>query len=181
EILQKIDALMQQEQQMIMMTGQQATPEDVQNRRMALVQSAMEAAKKKAIKQAKISEQKIEEFLREGKFYHSLAGFLVDLPIFPFAVIKGPFVRIIPEIKWPPGGGRPIVQQMPKMFWQRVSPFDIWWTPGVADIAAANVIEKSRLTRAEINDLLDLPGFSPQEVRAVLEEYGRGGLYDNWD
>ena len=62
-----------------------------------------------------------------------------------------------------------------------MSPFDIWWTPGVADIANANVIEKSRLTRAELNDLLDLPGFDQDEVRAVLEEYGRGGLYDNWD
>ena len=67
------------------------------------------------------------------------------------------------------------------MVWARVSPFDLWWTPGVSDIANANVIEKSRLTRAELNDLLDLPGFNQDEVRAVLEEYGRGGLYDNWD
>src|SRR4029077_12445254 len=63
----------------------------------------------------------------------------------------------------------------------RISPFDVWWTPGVADIANANIIEKSQLTRAELNDLLDLPGFNQDEVRAVLEEYGRGGLYDNWD
>jgi hypothetical protein len=43
------------------------------------------------------------------------------------------------------------------------------------------VIEKSRLTRAELNDCLDLPGFDHDEVRAVLDEYGRGGLHDNWD
>jgi hypothetical protein len=182
EIIQKIDAMMAQEQQMVMQTiGQQPTPEEVQTRRLALMQSASEAAKKKAIKQAKLSEERIEEFLREGMFYHALAEFLVDLPIFPFAVLKGPMVKIVPEIKWPPGGGQPTVEQTPKMFWSRISPFDIWWTPGVADIANANVIEKSRLTRAEINDLLDLPGFNQDEVRAVLEEYGRGGLYDNWD
>ena len=51
----------------------------------------------------------------------------------------------------------------------------------MGDIAYANVIEKSRLTRAEVNDLLDLQGFNQDEVRAVLDEYGRGGLYDNWD
>lgn len=181
-IVQKIDALMAQEQQMVMQTtGQQPMPEDVQTRRAALMESAAEAAKKKAVKQAKISEERIEEFLREGMFYHALAEFIVDLPIFPFACLKGPMVKIVPEIKWPPGGGKPIIEQTPKMFWSRISPFDVWWTPGVADIAHANVIEKSRLTRAEINDLLDLPGFNQDEVRAVLEEYGRGGLYDNWD
>jgi hypothetical protein len=182
EIIQKIDALMAQEQQMVMQTtGQQPTPEEVQTRRTALMESAAEAAKKKAVKQAKISEERIEEFLREGMFYHALAEFIVDLPIFPFACLKGPMVKIVPEIKWSPGGGQPTIVQTPKMFWSRISPFDLWWTPGVADIANANVIEKSRLTRAEINDLLDLPGFNQDEVRAVLEEYGRGGLYDNWD
>jgi hypothetical protein len=182
EILQKIDALMGQEQQMVaQVTGQPPPQEDIQNRRAALIESAREAARKKAVKQAAIAEQKVEEFLREGGFYHALAEFLVDVAIFPFAVIKGPMVRIVPEITWPPGGGKPVVQQMPKMFWQRVSPFDIWFTPGVGDIASANVIEKSRLTRAELNDLLDLPSFNQAEVRAVLEEYGRGGLYDNWD
>src|SRR4029077_16895373 len=64
EIVQKIDALMAQEQQMVMQTtGQQPTPEDVQTRRSALMESASEAAKKKAVKQAKTSEERIEEFL----------------------------------------------------------------------------------------------------------------------
>jgi hypothetical protein len=57
----------------------------------------------------------------------------------------------------------------------------LWWTPGVADIANAQVIEKSRLSRHELNDCLDLPGFNHDEVYKVLQEYGRGGLYDAWD
>jgi hypothetical protein len=32
-----------------------------------------------------------------------------------------------------------------------------------------------------LNDLLDLPGYNTDEVRAVLDEYGRGGLADDWD
>jgi len=44
-----------------------------------------------------------------------------------------------------------------------------------------NTIEKLRVTRAELNDLLDLPGYNVSEIRAVLDEYGAGGLYDNWD
>jgi hypothetical protein len=180
EILQKIDQLMQQEQQMVQQATGQVPPEDAaRTRKMALMESAQEAARKLAERQAQISEDKIEELLRNGMFYHALAEFLVDLPIFPFAVLKGPTVKIIPEIQWV--GGKPTVKQIPTMMWDRVSPFDIWFTPGVADIANANVIEKSSLTRAEINDMLDLPGFDQDEVRAVLTDYGRGGLYDNWD
>jgi hypothetical protein len=182
DIIQKIVSLLAQEDQMVQQTTGQAPPPDAaRDRRTALLESAEEAAKKKAAGQAKTSEDKIEEFLREGMFYHALAEFIVDLPIFPFACVKGPVVKIIPQVVWPPGGGRPTVNQIPKMMWTRVSPFDLWWTPGVADISSANVIEKSRLTRAEINDLLDLPGYDQDEVRAVLTEYGRGGLYDNWD
>ena len=153
----------------------------MQARKTALLESASDAAKKKAAQQARDSEDKIEDMLRDGGFYHALAEFLVDLPIFPFAVLKGPVVKVIPEVTWPPNGGQPTVNQSPKLTWNRVSPFDIWFTPGVADIENANVIEKLRVTRAELNDLLDLPGYNQDEIRAVLDEYGRGGLYDNWD
>jgi hypothetical protein len=182
EILQSINQLLQQESQQVQQAmGHPPQASDVFQRRMALLQSAEDAAKKKANQQARASEDKIEDILRDGGFYHSLAEFLVDLPIFPFAVIKGPVVKVIPTVTWPPGGGQPTVQQKPKLTWNRVSPFDIWFTPGVADIENANVIEKLRVTRAELNDLLDLPGYNQDEIRAVLDEYGRGGLYDNWD
>src|SRR5215472_766375 len=182
DIQQKIHDLMLHEQQMVAQTlGQTPTGEDIEKRRRALLEAARLVAKKKAADQAQVSEDKVEEILREGGFYHALAEFLVDISIFPFACIKGPVVKILPEVIWPPGGGRPTVQQRPVLTWQRISPFDLWWTPGVSDIANAAIIEKSRLTRAELNDLLDLPGFDQNAVRAVLEEYGRGGLYDNWD
>jgi hypothetical protein len=180
DILQKIEALLEHEQQMVQQTTGQPPPEDAaRTRKMALMDSAQEAAKKTATQQAKQSEDKIEEYLREGLFYHALAEFLVDLPIFPFACIKGPTVKIVPDITWQ--NGKPTVQQIPKLMWGRVSPFDLWWTPGVSNIVNANVIEKSGLTRAELNDCLDLPGFNHDEIRAVLQEHGRGGLYDNWD
>ena len=182
-ILQNIDKLMQAEAQQVAQNqqGQPPDPSDTAERKRALLESAKEAAKKKATEQARDSEDKIEGLLREGGFYHALAEFLVDLPIFPFACLKGPVVKVIPTVVWPPNGGQPTVVQQPKLTWNRVSPFDLWFTPGVADIENANVIEKLRITRAELNDLLDLPGYNQDEIKAVLDEYGRGGLYDNWD
>ena len=180
--MQAIEQLLVAERQQIQQTqGKPPNQQDEWQRREALIESAEDAAKKKATEQARISEDKVEDILREGGFYHAFAEFLVDLPIFPFGVIKGPVVKVIPTVTWPQGGGQPTVVQTPKLTWNRVSPFDIWWTPGVADIENANVIEKLRVTRAELNDLLDLPGYNQDEIRAVLDEFGRGGLYDNWD
>lgn len=188
EISQSIDQLIQSETQMVAQTmGQPPSASDLQKRKQALMESAMDAAKKKSSDQARDSEDKIDEILREGGFYHSLAEFLVDLPIFPFACIKGPVVRVIPKVMWPQDnsgqsqGGQPSVSMQPTLTWERVSPFDLWWTSGVASIENANIIEKKQITRGELNELIDLPGYNSDEIRAVLDEYGRGGLYDNWD
>ena len=182
EILQAIDQLMQGEGQQVQQTqGKPPNPTDIQKRKMALMESAADAAKAKAVKQARDSGDKVEDILREGGFYTALSDFIIDLPKFPFACLCGPEVKVIPTVQWPPGGGPPTVVQQPKLVWRRVNPFDLWWTPGVADIANADIIEKLRITRAELNDLLDLPGYNQDEIRAVLDEYGRGGLYDNWD
>lgn len=181
-IVQSIAQLIQQEGQQVAQTlGRPPSGSDLEQRKQALMESAEDAAKKKAAKQARVSEDKLEDILREGGFYHALAEAIVDLPIFPFSVIKGPVVKVVPVVTWPPGGGQPSIQHKPRLTWNRVSPFDLWFTPGVADIENAEVIEKQRVTRAELNDLLDLPGYDTDEIRAVLDEYGRGGLYDGWD
>jgi hypothetical protein len=180
-IQQSIHQLIEAELNTLQQAGQPADINSIRDRTLQLMEAAREAAKKRAAQQAGISEDKIDELLTEGNFYKALAEFLVDVPLFPFACIKGPIVRIVPSVKWGNGGGKPTIQQKPKLFWQRVSPFDLYFTPGVSDIEDAEVIERTRVTRADLNDLLDLPGYNVDEVRAVLDEYGRGGLYDNWD
>jgi hypothetical protein len=209
-------------------------PSKLRERYNDLMEAARDQAKRKAADQAKVASDKIQEKLSQGGFYTALAEFLVDLPLFPYAVMKGPVVRIKTQVKWTrdklpwtgqPGalgsmgggaiGGQPgalpspsnnnqppdmgysgsnsqpqsqgtalaraEIVDVPILCWERVSPFDIYWTPGVSDIADANIVQRSRVTRADINDMLDLPGFITEEVRAVLDEYGRGGIVDNWD
>jgi hypothetical protein len=162
-------------------TGQPPPADSETNRRLLLMQAAMDKAKKTACDQAKLSEDKIEDILRQGGFYTAMAEFLVQLCIFPYSCICGPEVKILPELQWPDGGGPPTVNRIPKLTWRSPSPFDLWWTPGVSDIAQAEIVEKIRMTRAELNDLLDLPGYDQQAIREVLQHYGQGGYYDNWD
>lgn len=178
-IAAQISQFVQAEIGQVQASGGNVGVEMIRDRVNQLMEGAREAAKKKAKQQAQIAEDKVDELLEQGGFYKALAEFLVDLPIFPFACIKGPIVKIVPSVVWE--NGQPVVQQKPRLFWTRVSPFDLWWTPGASDIEDAEVIEKNRLSRGDLNDLLDLPGYNHDEIRAVLDEYGSGGIADNWD
>jgi hypothetical protein len=179
EIMDQIQKLVEIEAMSAQQAGMPPDPGKIRDRLMALVDSARMAAKKQAAKRTSIAEDRIEEMLQEGGFYRAFAEFLVDLPLFPFACIKGPVVRIKPTVVWE--NGQPISKQTPRMTWYRVSPFDLYWTPGVNDIEDAAIIERQRLTRADLNDLLDLPGYNHNAILEILDEYGRGGLDDNWD
>jgi len=179
EIAQAVTQLVQSEAQSMSVMGQPPDIAKIRDRTMQLMEAARQAAKKKAEKGAQIAEDKLDEILKEGGFYKALAEFLVDLPLFPFAVIKGPVVRIMPVVTWESNQAK--IQQIPRLTWTRVSPFDVWWTPGVSDIEDASVIERTRLTRADLNDLLDLPGYDQDAIRSVLDLYGRGGLNDSVD
>lgn len=179
EVVRSIQTLVEAELRGLGEMGQPPDPTKIRDRTEQLLMAAREASKRRAGKQAQVAQDKIQEILVKGGFYKAMAEFIQDLPLFPFAVMKGAVVRIEPKVTWE--GNAAVVREDPLLFWQRVSPFDLWWTPGAADIASADVIERTRLTRADLNDLLDLPGYNTENVRTVLDEYGAGGLSDNWD
>jgi hypothetical protein len=179
DILKSVNDLVQVEMQSMSAQGQPPDIDTIRDRTMQLVEAARQAGKKKGATQANIAEDKLDGILKEGGFYKALSEFITDLPLFPFAAMKGPVVRILPVVTWE--GNAASIKQMPKLTWTRVSPFDLWWTPGVSDIEDAAVIERTRLTRADLNDLLDLPGYNTEAIREVLDLYGRGGLNDEID
>lgn len=179
EVVANIQQLVQAEMQTLLQAGQPPDPAAIRDRTTQLMDAARHASRKRAETRAQLVEDKIDEILEDGSFYRALAEFLVDLPLFPFACLKGPTVKVVPSVKWE--NGKPTQQQTPRLVWQRISPFDVWWTPGAADIEDAEVVERVRLTRSDLNDALDLPGYNTAAVRAVLDEHGRGGLNDNLD
>jgi hypothetical protein len=60
------------------------------------------------------------------------------------------------------------------MFWERVNPFDLYWSPGASNLADAATLERKRYPRADLNDLIDLPGYNQAAVRGALEDYADG-------
>ena len=167
EMMQKIDALLQHEQQMVMQTtGQHAARRmRCSKRRTALHEVGRGGGQEEGGQAGQdVAEDRIEEFLREGMFYHALAEFMVDLPIFPFACIKGPMVKIVPEIKWPPGGGQPTVQQMPE---------DVLG-PGVAVRHLVDARRRRHRQRQRDREVTADPGGAERPARPAGIQPGRG-------
>lgn len=61
-----------------------------------------------------------------------------------------------------------------------VSPFNFYPTKGMIDINDGDVIEIHELTKQSITDLLGVPGYSEEEVRAVISELEDGSLRPKW-
>lgn len=86
---------------------------------------------------------------------------------------------MVMDVKWV--GQQAVRIKRPKLWWENISPFDIWWSPGVSNIEDAQLIHRLRVTRTDLNDLIGLPGYNTDNIRAVLELYGTQGLTENWD
>jgi hypothetical protein len=172
EIRQNIMQLIQSEAGNLAQSGAPVTDDQLHTRYFSLMHAAQAAARRNATLQADAASDKVEDILVAGGFYEALNEFLIDLPLFPFAVIKGPTVRMVPKLAWIQG--KPSLQNRPQMFWERVNPFDVYWTPGANNIADAEIIERKRLTRADLNDLLGLPGYNEDAIRLALADYANG-------
>jgi len=156
--------------------GMPPDPGMVRDRTRMLTESAKRAGLKKARIEAEKAFRKLDDILVEGGFYSALGEGLTDISLFPFMCIKGPVVRMEPKVTWVQG--RAQVTSKPKMRWYRVSPYDVWWTPGCSNIADAAVCERSRLTRSDLNDLIGVPGYDEAAIREVLRWYGQSGYVE---
>ena len=159
--------------------GIEVAPQMIEDRVSGLRKAAERAAKKNAVDEADRASERLDDMLTEGGFYQALAEFLIDLPIFPYAVIKGPVVRKKEQTKWV--DGKPIRESIPKMYFDRVSPFDLYWSPGASHVRQADFVERIQLSRAELAACKGLPGYNEAAINEVLERSYMDGLHEWWD
>lgn len=177
-VADKVQALVGAESQALAAAGQPVDEAELARRAQELMTLAQEAAVRQAYKMAQRNRSALDDYLVEGGFYEALRELLVDLPIFPYAAIKGPVVRMVEDVRWQ--GGQAMIDRRPRLEWERVSPFDIYMTPGVHSAAQADFIHRQRITHAELSALLDVPGYDQDAVRGALAAYYTG-LHDWMD
>ena len=134
-----------------------------------------------AVKKAERMEQKMEDQLVEGGFLQAVNEFIDDVTTFPTAFIAGPVIRRKPRLRWSSdpmsGATSPVFEEDLVEEWERVSPFDIYPHPAMTNINdPLPLIRRHRLSRSQLTELLGVEGYDDGAIRAVLDEYGKGGL-----
>ncbi len=160
------------------MTGQPMPDQQV----IALMGSTRDLVMNKVREQARVMaermENKMEDQLAEGGLIHALNQFIDDIVTYPAAIIKGPVVRNKVTLEWKQTRGefKPTLKKKPVLEWERVSPFDIFPSAEAESVDDGYLIQKHRLSRGELWELIGVKNYDEAAIRLVLEEYGNGGL-----
>lgn len=163
--------------------GVPMTDIEIQQLQQALMDAATNEMKEQAEKAADRMADKMEEQLQLGGFADAIDQFIDDVVTFPCGIIKGPIMRKKPVLTWGPdperpGGFLPQITQSIKMEWERVSPFDIYPSPSATEIDNGTLIERHRLSRQDLNELIGVDGYDDASIKMVLAQYAMGGLHE---
>jgi hypothetical protein len=126
-------------------------------------------------------ENKMEDQMVEGGFNLAFSAFISDLVTYPAAHFKAPVLRKEQKLKWVDKGGTwvPEVSVSTTPQFERMDPFRCYPAPGALTPQDGYFIHHITYAREDLYNLIGLPGFKEPAIRAVLEQYGKGGL-TNW-
>lgn len=137
------------------------------------------AVREFAAMEAERAEKEVEDVMVEGGWLEALDEFLDDLTVFKTAIMKGPVLRNVNELKWvsgPNGATAPQVQMVKKLQYERVDPFMIYPAPWAKSVHDSFLFERHKLSRGDLSALIGIDGYSEDAIRAVLDQHGTGGL-----
>lgn len=180
----EVTAIMQAVQQEVMqyeMMGQPVSVADIRQRLLDAKQGLENQVLETARIYAERAEHKIEDMLVEGGFQHALDQFIDDLMCFKTAFIKGPIVRNKRQLSWtqgPDGKFVPTPVSEQKVEWERVDPFNMYPAPWSRSVNDGFLIERHKLSRGDLNELIGVDGYNDDAIKAVLDEHGKNGLHE---
>ena len=143
--------------------------------------AALEQVRDQARSMAHRMECKMEDQLNDGGWLQAIDAFIDDITTFPSAIIKGPVVKNKPVMTWSKdatGQNTPVVKTQLTLEFERVDPFMCFPSPGATTMDDGYFIEKHRLTRQSLLELIGVDGYDTASIRMCIEEFGVGGLTD---
>ncbi|MEO2054746.1 MAG: hypothetical protein ABGX83_05545 [Nitrospira sp.] len=166
-----------------MASGELPDPAEVADEIHARSNQIQEAIEDGLMDRAKDAAEKmstrISDILVEGGWEEAFMQVVDDIITFPAGIIKSPVFMRRNVRKWVrdnTGQYSPKEEKKIVMDFQRVSPFDGYPEPDTSTINEGYFIERHRLTRKQLNELIGVPGYNDAAIYAVLEEYGQGGI-----
>ncbi len=119
---------------------------------------------------AEREKKRINDQFVEGGFYEALDECLLDLALFPCAIIKS----CVPRKKKVFSKNREVVEKIVPTY-NRVSPFDIFPSPSVSDFSDW-VIEILHLTPQDLLNLRGIEGYDDANIEYIVGLYGDTGF-----
>ena len=159
---------------MVQATGQAPTSEDIKQIKEIVEQDYRMKRLREAQNRADRMEDKINDQFAEGGWADAFNDFITDLVTFPAAFIKGPIVRRRRLLSWvrDPMTGQTTAQadEILSPEYERVDPFYVYPEPGINNPQDGYLFEYHPLTRTDLADLIGVPGYDEDAVRAALQE-----------
>ena len=161
------------------LAGMPMSVEDVRQRLVDAKSAVEQRIMEQARTEAERAEAAIEDALVEGNYLDALDQFVDDLTTFKTAFLKGPVVRRSNDLQWvqqPNGSFTAEVTSKLKVEYERVDPFMIYPAPWAKNCHDAPLIERHKLSRADLNSMRGVEGYDEEAIKRVLDEHGQGGL-----
>lgn len=148
------------------------TPEQMDQMREVLAQEFRFKLLQEAQNRSDRMKIKIEDQFAQGGWGDAFNDFITDLVTFPCAFLKGPVVRRQRVLGWAKGvDGTTIAEPTERLApeFERVDPFRIYPEPKITNINEGYLFEHHPLSRMDLADLIDVPGYDSEAIRKVLE------------
>lgn len=120
---------------------------------------------------------KIDDQLTEGGWHDSWWAVVSDFVRLKAGIVKGPVIRVQKSNEWVQGqqGWSVSGEKVLKPTYDRVSPFDLYPAPDSRGVDDGYLIERHQFSRKELIELIGVPGYSEENIRKIIREYGLGG------
>lgn len=175
EVQMQVHQRVDQDAQQFMAAGGQITQQmyhQVLERAQNMVRQQLEDKAKAA---AERLEEKIEDKLSEGRWQTEFDAVISDVVDFPAGIMKAPVTRQRERLTWGEGGVPQIARELVDEV-ERVDPLDFYPAAGISEIEDGDCIQRHRLTRGQLYDLIGIDGYDEEAIREALREFDDGGL-----
>jgi len=173
EVTAEAAEVVMQEAVAVAAAGMPVDPEAMELRQAEILEEAEKRVKEMADQRCRKMENRIVDKLQEGGWRNALAELVYDFTTFPAAFLKGPVLRKKKVMKWG-AAFTPEIAEGIVLNVDRVSPYDIFPSPGAVDIQDGYLIQRHRLGRKALRQMKDLKGADPEAISRVLNTYKTG-------
>jgi hypothetical protein len=176
---QLMQEIQRQAIQAMQATGQPVSQDQIQQAVSSMEGKIKEKLKAQGEQRINAMTEVIEDQLSEGGWEKAFNDVLSDIVDFPAAIMKAPVLRRKKKMKWSQEEGGLTVGEDIQPEVERVDPFSFYPAPGITDPNDGDCIEIHDYTADDIFNLIGLPGYDEDEIRAVMQEHQYSGLA-NW-